>query len=103
MNSRRWDWGLSRRDSLRFLSSVVVGAPIASRVAIANPATSGLPREGVIELGDFPLHSVETLQSGKLAYKTHGQLNAARATLFLPDPVCRSARVTSSGYCQDEL
>lgn len=67
MNSRRWDWALSRRDSLRFLSSVAVGAPIASRVAIANQTTSGLAREGVFELGDFPLHSGATLRRGKLA------------------------------------
>jgi len=83
VNSRKWGWGLSRRDSLRFLSSVAIGAPIASRVVIANQATSRLSREGVFDLGDFPLHSGVTLRSGKLAYKTHGQLNAAKSNVIL--------------------
>lgn len=83
MNSRKWTLSLSRREALRFLSSVAIGAPIASQVVIANQATSGFPREGVFELGDFPLHSGAKLRSGKLAYKTHGQLNAAKSNVIL--------------------
>lgn len=39
--------------------------------------------EGVFELGDFALRSGETLRRATLAYKTHGQLNAARSNAIV--------------------
>ena len=74
----RGDMELSRRDVLRVAACAVVGAPMASWLASANQDEPRLPREGVFELGDFPLESGTTLRNAKLGYKTHGRLDAAR-------------------------
>jgi homoserine O-acetyltransferase len=37
----------------------------------------------LFELGDFPLAMGETLRNGKLAYKTHGTLNASKSNAIL--------------------
>lgn len=43
--------------------------------------------EGVFDLGDLALRSGATLRQAKLAYKTHGQLNAERSNAILyPTP-----------------
>jgi homoserine O-acetyltransferase len=43
--------------------------------------------EGVFELGDLPLESGALLRSAKIAYKTHGQLNADKTNAILyPTP-----------------
>lgn len=39
--------------------------------------------EGIFELGDFQLKSGETLRNGKLAFKTHGELNADRSNAIV--------------------
>jgi homoserine O-acetyltransferase len=39
--------------------------------------------EGVFELGDLALQSGTVLRNAKLAYKTHGQLDAARSNVIL--------------------
>src|SRR5262245_36785459 len=77
----------SRRDALRVLSSAAISLPIASSPAIAGQAVPRLPPEGTFDLGDLTLESGVTLPSAKLAYKTHGRLNAARSNVILyPTP-----------------
>jgi homoserine O-acetyltransferase/O-succinyltransferase len=45
------------------------------------------PTEGSFDLGDFALECGATLRSGKLAYKTHGTLNAEKSNLVVyPTP-----------------
>jgi len=74
----------SRRDALRVLSSAAFGLPIASSPAIATQnAPRLLPQEGTFELGDLTLESGVTLPNARLAYKTHGNLNAARSNVIL--------------------
>src|SRR5688572_10229904 len=82
MNTRRGDFDPSRRECLRALAAGVVGVPVASRATLDEDAAP-LPREGVFALGDFPLQSGSTLRQAKLAYKTHGQLNAAKSNVIL--------------------
>jgi homoserine O-acetyltransferase len=41
------------------------------------------PREGIFELGDFPLERGTTLRKAKLAYKTHGRLNRDKSNAIL--------------------
>ena len=72
-----------RRDFLRALSAAGGGGLVASLstvVAMNQLAQSG---EGLFELGDLPLQSGVVLRSAKLAYKTHGRLNADRTNVIL--------------------
>ncbi len=63
--------------------SEVVEAPLAPASA-ANPADPG---EGVFDLGNFVLRSGGTLREAKLAFKTHGLLNAEKSNAIVyPTP-----------------
>ena len=63
--------------------SGVVGAPAAPTHA-ADPAAPG---EGLFELGEFVLQSGATLREAKLAFKTHGRLNADKSNAIVyPTP-----------------
>jgi homoserine O-acetyltransferase len=58
---------------------------------ITNGPASGVhstsPTEGSFDLGDFTLERGATLRGGKLAYKTHGTLNADKSNLVVyPTP-----------------
>jgi len=77
----------SRRDVLRLISSSALGVPIASSAAIADQGVPTLADEGVFELGELRLESGVTLPDAKLAYKTHGRLNADKSNVLLyPTP-----------------
>jgi hypothetical protein len=83
VSSGRKTFGPSRRDVLRLVSSAVLGAPIASSVAIADQGMPEPSPEGVFELGELLLESGVTLPNAKLAYKTRQPL---------PDTVPRTTR-----------
>lgn len=80
MNSMRRNSEPLRRDFLLGLSSETAIALLAGKVANAAPHQQ---REGVFELGNLPLQSGTTLRNAKLAYKTHGQLNATKSNVIL--------------------
>jgi homoserine O-acetyltransferase len=45
------------------------------------------PGDGLFDLGDFVLQSGATLRDAKLAYKTHGTLNADKSNVIVyPTP-----------------
>ena len=76
----------ARRDFLRSVGALGAGALLAggSDAAQVKPADA---TEGVFDLGDFALRSGATLRQAKLAYKTHGRLNADRSNAILyPTP-----------------
>jgi len=53
----------------------------------AGAVHSASPTEGSYDLGDFALERGATLRGGKLAYKTHGTLNADKSNLVVyPTP-----------------
>jgi homoserine O-acetyltransferase len=83
MNDGRYGLSTSRRDFLQGLSSAAVGAAIGSPVA--NLGKGGSPQlyEGIFELGNLTLRTGATLLNAKLAYKTHGQLDAAKSNAIL--------------------
>lgn len=72
-----------RRALLEAMGAAAIVGPLAwhSVVAAANePAQQG---EGVFGLGDLDLQSGTTLPKAKLAYKTHGRLNADRTNAIV--------------------
>jgi len=53
----------------------------------ADAAETPAPEEGVFDLGNFVLQSGVTLREAKLAYKTHGRLNAEKSNAIVyPTP-----------------
>ena len=64
------------------MSAAAIGGPVVwhSVAAAANEATQG---EGVFGLGDLELQSGTKLHNAKLAYKTHGRLNADKTNAIL--------------------
>ena len=87
MNSARETFDPSRRDVLRLISSAALGVPIASSATMADQGVPTLADEGVFELGELRLESGVTLPNAKLAYKTHGRLNADKSNVILyPTP-----------------
>ena len=77
----------SRRRFIRLAGTLslsgVVGAP-AGPTHAADPAAPG---EGLFELGEFVLQSGATLREAKLAFKTHGRLNADQSNAIVyPTP-----------------
>jgi homoserine O-acetyltransferase len=81
MNRR--DLDPSRRDFLRGFTSAAVAAWTGSRVAIVPTHAARQSGEGVFKLGDLSMQSGATLRNARLAYKTHGQLNATRSNVIL--------------------
>jgi homoserine O-acetyltransferase len=76
----------ARRDFLRSVGALGAGALLTTGNGAAQikPADA---TEGVFDLGDFALRSGATLRQAKLAYKTHGRLNADRSNAILyPTP-----------------
>lgn len=80
--SRR-DLNPSRRDFLCGLSVAPVAAWTASRGVIVPAHAARQSGEGVFQLGDFSLQSGVKLRNARLAYKTHGQLNATKSNVIL--------------------
>ena len=77
----------SRRDVLRLVSSAALGVSTASSPAVTAQGGTQLLPEGVFELGDLPLESGVPLPNARLAYKTHGKLNADKSNVILyPTP-----------------
>src|SRR3989442_1213731 len=63
--------------------SGIVGTPRAAAIAGEHPA----PGEGSFDLGNFVLQSGITLRGAKLAFKTHGRLNADKSNAIVyPTP-----------------
>ena len=83
MNSPFNDFDPTRRDFLRTLGAASVGGLVASLSSVVRMNEPARPGEGVFELGDLALQSGTILRSAKLAYKTHGQLNAAKTNVIL--------------------
>ena len=73
-----------RRVLLRTLGAVGAVAVLEStrNFAIAAETTAG-SEEGVFELGDLTLESGAVLVAAKIAYKTHGRLNADKSNVIL--------------------
>ena len=75
-----------RRHFLQSIGALGAGSflTVGADAAQTKPAQA---LEGVFDLGDFALRSGATLRQAKLAYKTHGQLNAERSNAILyPTP-----------------
>ena len=80
------DDDLPRRHFLQSISALGAGALLTAS-GDRPQVTAAQSLEGVFELGDFALRSGATLRQAKLAYKTHGQLNAERSNAILyPTP-----------------
>ena len=73
----------ARRDFLRTLGAAGVGGLVASLSAVVGPSEPTQLGEGVFELGDVCCSPASMLRNAKLAYKTHGQLNAAKTNVIL--------------------
>lgn len=80
---QRWDFNPWRRDFLRVIGAVGVGALVKSRSTIVGASEPPRASEGVFVLGDLALQSGTILREAKLAYKTHGQLNAEKSNAIL--------------------
>src|SRR3977135_2980184 len=83
MNSPFNDFHPARRDFLHTLGAASVGGLVASLSTVVSTNEPAPPGEGVFELGDLALHLAVILQNAKLAYKTHGRLNAAKSNVIL--------------------
>jgi homoserine O-acetyltransferase len=83
MKDERLDFDCSRRDFLRGLFSAGVGAAMGLPGAVMSEDVRWPQHESVFELGDLTLQTREILRNAKLAYKTHGQLNAAKNNAIL--------------------
>ena len=80
------DDDLPRRHFLQSIGALGAGALLTAN-GDGSQMTAAQALEGVFELGDFALRSGATLRQAKLAYKTHGQLNAERSNAILyPTP-----------------
>ena len=76
----------ARRDLLRSIGALAAGTLLTAGSDTAQIKAADA-REGVFDLGDFPLRSGTTVRQAKLAYKTHGRLNAERSNAILyPTP-----------------
>jgi homoserine O-acetyltransferase len=76
-----------RRDFLQSIAALGAGAFLGANAEASQMTQPSQPTEGVFELGNFALQSGTTLGKAKLAYKTHGQLNAERSNAILyPTP-----------------
>ena len=75
----------ARRDFLRSIGALGAGTLLGGGgAAQIKPAEA---QEGVFDLGDFALRSGATIRQARLAYKTHGRLNADRSNAILyPTP-----------------
>jgi hypothetical protein len=73
----------ARRDFIRTLGAAGAGGLVASLSAVVGTNEPAQLGEGVFELGDMVLQSGTILRKAKLAYKTHGQLNAAKTNVVL--------------------
>jgi homoserine O-acetyltransferase/O-succinyltransferase len=75
-----------RREFLLATAAAGIGGLMASLSDTVSAETPP-PVEGVLELGDMHLRSGETLRNAKLAYKTHGRLNADKSNAIVyPTP-----------------
>lgn len=83
---------MKRRDLLKSAAFAGAGLLVSRRsraaaeptAAAAQEPATGTPHDyEVFELGDFELLSGELLRSARLAYKTHGRLNAARDNVIV--------------------
>jgi len=84
----RSDAPLGRRDFIHAVSAAGVGVLAASHPAIPRAQEPPQTGEGVFALGDFRLQSGTILRNAKLAYKTHGQLDAnKRNAILYPTPI----------------
>ena len=83
MNSPFDEFHPARRDFLRTLGAASVGGLVASHSTVVSTNEPARPGEGVFELGELALQSGTILRNAKLAYKTHGQLNAAKSNVIL--------------------
>ncbi len=81
------DFRRARRDFLRASAAAGasgLGCSLPGAVSAAEPAGSA---EGVFELGDMVLQSGTLLREAKVAYKTHGSLNAGKNNVIVyPTP-----------------
>ncbi|HVY07007.1 MAG TPA: alpha/beta fold hydrolase [Burkholderiales bacterium] len=83
----RGDFRGSRRRFLRATATAGVGGLMTSLADVARAQETAAPQEGVFELGDMPLRMGGTLRDAKLAYKTHGRLNADKSNAIVyPTP-----------------
>jgi homoserine O-acetyltransferase len=73
---------VSRRAVLRAVAATAL-IPAAGPPGIVDGRPFMLPREGVFDLGDLPLKSGSILMRARIAYKTHGQLDALRQNVIL--------------------
>src|SRR5262249_54423615 len=77
------DFQSARRDFLRAFGAAGLSGVVSSLSGVAGTNQPAPQGEGVFELGDVALQSGTILRNAKLAYKTHGQLNAARTNVVL--------------------
>ena len=103
---------MKRRDLLQ--SAAVAGASlltsglgrsIESVTAAAARQTPGAMSDDfeTFELGDFPLVSGEVLRAARLAYKTHGQLNAAKDNVIVYPTWYAGRHTSNEGFVSEDL
>jgi homoserine O-acetyltransferase len=78
-----------RRQILRVFGAVRAAALLESTSKFVTAAGRGIEsEEGVFELGDLVLENGTVLVDAKIAYKTHGRLNADKSNVILyPTPI----------------
>lgn len=73
----------TRRTLLGAMTAAAIGGSVTWHSAAAVATEPMQPGEGVFGLGDFELQSGTTLHNAKLAYKTHGRLNADKTNAIV--------------------
>jgi homoserine O-acetyltransferase/O-succinyltransferase len=76
-----------RRQVMRVAGTRIVSGGVGAALAGARAGGLTDPSEGVFDLGNFVLQSGATLHNAKLAFKTHGRLNADKGNAIVyPTP-----------------
>ncbi len=77
------DFDPARRAVLEVMGAAAIAGPAAWHSTVAAANQPAQPGEGVFSLGELKLQSGTTLPDAKLAYKTHGRLNADKTNTIL--------------------
>jgi len=76
-----------RRRFIRLAGTLSLSGVVGTPPAPTNAADPAAPGEGLFDLGNFVLQSGATLREAKLAFKTHGRLNADKSNAIVyPTP-----------------
>jgi homoserine O-acetyltransferase len=85
--AQQHDFRRARRDFLRASAAAGACGLVCSFSDAVGAAESATSAEGIFDLGDMVLQSGTLLHEAKVAYKTHGSLNAGKSNVIVyPTP-----------------